>query len=186
MCRTSSGKGQMSSRGSAVVFDLDQTLVESRSLEELRRARRWSQIYARIRELSAYDGVATLLERLRSHGVKVGIVTSSPSSYCSRLVDHCGFTVDAVVCYHDTKRHKPDSEPMLLALEKLGNIEPAAAVAVGDAPADIASARSAGVYSVAACWGCLDEKSLLQGRPDAIVRSLGELEGLLWTRFKLE
>lgn len=34
--------------------------------------------------------------------IKLAIVSSSPSSYVQRVVQHFGWSFDVVVCYHDT------------------------------------------------------------------------------------
>lgn len=52
-----------------------------------------------------------------------------------------------VISYEDTIKHKPDSEPLLLAVQKLG-IKRSEAVYVGDAQTDILAAKSAGMKSI--------------------------------------
>src|SRR5437588_4952327 len=112
----------------AVVFDLDQTMVDSSALEPLRRARNWRAVYPRIANLRCYDGIADLLEVLRSRRLRIAVVTASPQTYCSKVLEVCGVSIDVCVCYHDTARHKPDPDPLLRALQRLGGIEPENAV----------------------------------------------------------
>ncbi len=167
----------------AAIFDLDQTLVDSGAIEPLRRARNWRRVYAAVPDLRCYDGVAELLEELRTSDIRLAIVTSSPESYCSKVLQVCGVRVDACVCYHDTKFHKPHPEPLLLALERLGGVKAANAVAIGDVAADIIAARSAEIYSIAATWGCGDVTTLKGAEPDGIAANVSELRSALFVRF---
>jgi HAD superfamily hydrolase (TIGR01509 family) len=169
----------------AAIFDLDQTLVDSRSIESLRKARQWTQVYGRISTLTTYDGVLPIIARLRSAGIATAIVTSSPYSYCSKVLLRCGLQFDTCVCYHDTKRKKPDPEPMLVALEKLGGVLPESAVAIGDSVADIQSAKAACIYTIAAVWGSIEPDALAAQNPGAIVRSVGELDSFLIKYFDI-
>ena len=59
---------------------------------------------------------------------------------------------DVVVGADDTERHKPDPEPILLALERLG-AAPEDAAYVGDSPFDIRAAKAAGVAAIGVTWG---------------------------------
>jgi pyrophosphatase PpaX len=82
---------------------------------------------------------------------------------------------DVVVGFEDTERHKPDPEPVLLAVEKLGG-SPEEAAYVGDSPFDIGAAKAARVFAIAVGWGGIhpDERLLAQ-EPDAFVRTPEEL-----------
>jgi len=103
----------------AIIFDLDQTLVNSQSIEHLRRARNWSIVYQSVPSILAYDGIDEILTLARENYVKLAIVSSAPSSYVQRVVRHYGWLFDATVCYHDTIRHKPYPEPFFDATSKL-------------------------------------------------------------------
>lgn len=48
------------------------------------------------------------------------------------------------VAYEDTKNHKPDPEPLLLAAQQLG-VEPEDVVYIGDTQTDVEAARAAGM-----------------------------------------
>ena len=57
-----------------------------------------------------------------------------------------GPAFEVIVTAEETERHKPDPDPILLALERL-RVGPDAAIYVGDSPYDILAARAAGVAS---------------------------------------
>ncbi len=155
----------------SVVFDLDQTLINSQPIEPLRRLRKWSLVYQKISTLTAYNGINDLLSRLESKGIKLAIVTSSPSGYAQRVLDHFEWIFDVMVCYHDTNQHKPHPAPFLEASDRL-KIPTKDCWAVGDKPSDIIGARKAGMYTVAALWGSLDKESLKKAKPDAMFETV--------------
>ena len=155
----------------ALIFDLDQTLVDSRHLEHLRRARQWSIVYQKIPTISAYDGINEVLSLTRSKGVKLAIVSSAPSSYVRKVVRHFGWSFDVIVCYHDTAQHKPHPAPFIEAANRL-NVIAKDCWAVGDEPKDIIAAKAAGMYAVAALWGSLDKEPLKRAKPDAIFETV--------------
>jgi len=87
-----------------VLFDLDQTLINTSSAEALRKARRWPEVYRLIPGFVVYDGIADLFGMLIEREVPVGIVTSSPKSYCVRVIQQHKLRIEKTVCYHDTVR----------------------------------------------------------------------------------
>ena len=158
----------------AVIFDLDLTLIASAAAEALRRQRAWPEVYKLVPQLTPYEGVAALLASLAERNLKTAIVTSSPSSYCSRVVQHWKLPITTTVCFHDTTEKKPHPAPILKALEKM-RVAPENTVAVGDMPADIASARAAKVFSIAALWGISTHDMLIQAKPDLVCATVQEL-----------
>jgi pyrophosphatase PpaX len=132
-------------------------------------------------DLQAFPGVENLLGELRSQGRKLGVVTSKRR----RTVD-LAFAVlpierffDAVVTSGDTERHKPNPEPVLLALERLG-ADPAAAAFVGDSPFDVRAGKAAGVFSVGVSWGGLhSDERLVEAGADVVVHSPEDLLDVL-------
>ena len=132
-------------------------------------------------DLQAFDGVDVVLDRLRAQGRKLGVVTAKRR----RTVD-LAFRVldlrrwfDVVVTAEDTARHKPDPEPVLLALDRLESTATDAAF-VGDSPFDVRAGKAAGVFSVAVSWGGIHpEKGLRAAGADVVVHSREELLDVL-------
>lgn len=54
---------------------------------------------------------------------------------------------DVVITYEDTPRHKPDPQPLQLALEEL-EVDPLEAVYIGDAQSDVKAAQAAGMKMI--------------------------------------
>jgi pyrophosphatase PpaX len=128
-------------------------------------------------ELAGCDGVLELLPRLKAGGRRLGVVTAK-----RRVTVELAFGVlplerwlDVVVAAEDTERHKPDPQPILLALERLG-ASPEDAAYVGDSPFDVQAAKAAGVRAIAVTWGGLhDAERLAAAGPDDLVESAEEL-----------
>jgi pyrophosphatase PpaX len=86
---------------------------------------------------------------------------------------------ELVVGSEHTARHKPDPEPLLYALDRLG-VDAAEAAYVGDSPFDIRAAKAAGVYAVGVTWGGIHPVARLEAEePDVLVDSAQELLDVL-------
>lgn len=132
--------------------------------------------------LEAFDELLALLPGLRAEGRKLGIVTAKRHRTVALALDRFPALredFDIVVAHEDTDRHKPDPDPVLHAIARLGATSEDAAY-VGDSPFDIQAAKSAGAYAIAVGWGGIHpDDRLLAEAPDAFVRSPEELLGVL-------
>lgn len=132
--------------------------------------------------LEAFDSLVELLPGLKAEGRKLGVVTAKRHRTVGLAFDRfpaLASAFDVVVGFEDTERHKPDAEPVLLAVERLGGTV-AEAVYIGDSPFDIGAAKAADVYSIAVGWGGIHpDERLLAEEPDAFVRTPEELLGVL-------
>lgn len=128
--------------------------------------------------LEAFDDLLALLPELRAQGRRLGIVTAKRHRTVALALDRFPALredFDTVVAHEDTERHKPDPEPVLLAVKRLGGL-PGQAAYVGDSPFDIRAAKAAQVFAVAVAWGGIHpDERLLAEEPDAFVRSPREL-----------
>ncbi len=72
--------------------------------------------------LEAFDELLALLPGLKAEGRKLGIVTAKRHRTVALALDRfpaLASAFDVVVAHEDTDRHKPDPDPVLLAVEKL-------------------------------------------------------------------
>jgi pyrophosphatase PpaX len=123
-----------------------------------------------------YDEVAATLEALHERGYALAVVTSKAEPLAHRGLAHVGLGnfFDVVVGLESCKRHKPDPEPVQIALERLGVGRDAAAF-VGDSPHDMAAGRAAGVTTIAALWGPFSRAQLAPSEPDYYIERMSEL-----------
>ena len=123
-----------------------------------------------------FEGTVETLGELKNRGIMLGVVTSKLRPAALRGIKLCGLDefFSVVVACEDTTRHKPDSEPILKALELLGRGK-AGVLYVGDSTLDILSAKSAGVMSAAVMWSALQRKVLLDTTPDFALEKVEDL-----------
>lgn len=169
----------------AVIFDLDQTLVNSSCLEPLRRSKQWSRVYAAFGSVVVYPGICDLLQRLKAKNVPMCIVTNSPNIYAQKLSRHCGFGSPNIIGYHDVApRLKPDPAAYVLAMKQM-NVTPEETIAIGDARNDILAAHEAKIQAAAALWGSKEAQATLTAKPHYQFETVGELATLLQERYSL-
>jgi pyrophosphatase PpaX len=127
-------------------------------------------------ELECCRGMEDVLRELKAQGRRLGVVTAKRRMTVGLAFKRLGIEpwFDVVVTCDDTTAHKPDPEPIELALARLG-ASPEDAAYVGDSPFDVAAARGAGVFAVAVTWGGMHDVD----DADAIVETAEELLGVL-------
>lgn len=132
------------------------------------------------RLIRCYDGVADTMERLRIGGHPIAIVTSKSDALAQRGLAHVGIDrfIDVVVGCDSTARHKPDPEPVLHALDRLG-YAPHEAVFIGDSVHDMNAGNAAGVATVAALWGPFRRDQLEPSKPKHWLERVAGLPALL-------
>ena len=129
--------------------------------------------------LLGFDGVELTLETLRERGHRLGIVTAKRRSTVDLAFARLPLAhlFEVVVGGDETQRHKPDPEPLQLALARL-EADPGEAAYVGDSPYDMQAARAAGLYAIGVTWGGIHDRSAL-GDADVVVDNAEELLDVL-------
>ena len=129
--------------------------------------------------LESFLGIADVLVALKDEGRKLGIVSAKRRRTVELAFARVplGHLFDVVVGGDDTVRQKPDAEPLLHALARLG-AEPADAAYVGDSPYDMEAARAGGLYAVGVTWGRIHRREQL-GAADTVVDTAEELLAVL-------
>lgn len=159
-----------------VIFDLDQTLIDSSIALLARSNREWNTVYGLIPNFKVYEGVHEVLSYLKENSISTAIVTSSPRPYYDKVIRHHKLSADYSVCYHDTSKRKPHPEPILKAVNYLdGKI----VLSLGDDPKDIIASKVANVKSVACVWGTVNVSELIATSPDYVCNSIDELYELI-------
>ncbi len=100
-----------------------------------------------------FDGIKDLLPKL-SQDYKLGIVTSKTKAEFDEEVTPFGLNkyFGVIICADDTKKHKPNPEPLLKYIE-LSNAKPEETLYIGDSVYDMQCAKSSGVDFAFAKWG---------------------------------
>jgi pyrophosphatase PpaX len=128
----------------------------------------------------AFPGAVEAVRAVAAAGHPVGIVTGKLADTAARAIDLVGLApyVQALVAADSCRRHKPDPEPVLLALTQLGR-EPREALFLGDSPLDIQAGNAAGVTTVGALWGAASRDALLAERPAHLLADVASLPALV-------
>jgi pyrophosphatase PpaX len=117
-----------------------------------------------------YPGIEGMLSALKAAGVKLALVTTKHQAQADFTARECGLLawLDHVHGWREDRKHKPDPEPVRLALEALGGA-PGQALMVGDSELDIEAGRAAGVATCAVGWGFRPAWLLKEYCPDFLV-----------------
>lgn len=101
-----------------------------------------------------FEGVETVLQRLRAGGLSLGVVTNKVVDLAEPLVVQAGWSdvFGCVVGGDSTPFPKPHPGSVLEACRRLG-VHPGNAMMVGDDRRDIEAGRRAGCLTAVATWG---------------------------------
>lgn len=116
----------------------------------------YDQVFTR--QPALFKGMQQLLDALAHHQIPWGIVTNKPRRFTQPLVASLGLHTQAacVVSGDDAPQPKPSPATLLMACAQAG-VDPQYCVYVGDAERDIQAGKAAGMQTVVALFGYLDE-----------------------------
>ena len=137
--------------------------------------RKYEDLDFRKKLTKAYNDV-NYLERLKSLGFKLGLVTGASERICKLELSMLPVTFDTIILARPTYgvKLKPDPEGILMALRNLnGNLE--SAFYVGNATEDVLAAKSAGVLDISIERGT----NKIEAVPTRWINSLYDLEFII-------
>jgi putative hydrolase of the HAD superfamily len=130
--------------------------------------------------------VRPLLERLRDEGLAIGLLSNTvwPAAWHDEILDRDGVLhlIDGRVYTSEIDWTKPHGEAFAAARAAIGVDDPAACVYVGDRLFDdIWGARNAGMRTVWVPHSDIPPEQIghTEGKPDAVVQSLGDIPDVL-------
>lgn len=153
---------------------------DAAELARLIKAYRTFQIANHDSLTTPYDGVTELVHTLRDQGRQLAVVTSKAEPLAKRALTRVGLDdcFSLIVGLEATQKHKPEPDPLLHAMERLG-APPRETVYVGDSPYDVMAAHAAAISSVAVGWGAFTLERLASEKPTHMVSSSSELAQIL-------
>lgn len=118
-----------------------------------------------------FDGMEELLNYLENQNILWGVVTNKPAFLTDPLMEELNLHRRAatIISGDTTANKKPHPEPIYLAC-KQAKVEPQHAIYVGDAERDIQAGNRAGLLTLAALFGYLNENDQpAQWKADGLV-----------------
>ena len=73
-----------------IIFDLDQTLIDTSAFAKLRQDRNWNAINERMDNLEVSPQILELLYNLKQLDCKIMVVSSANENYIKRILDKIG------------------------------------------------------------------------------------------------
>lgn len=122
-----------------------------------------------------YPGVIETLDKLKSLGYNLGIVTSKQKSAAWPSYSHYNLQeyFDVFVSLDDIKNPKPNREPIYKALEGFENVKKA--IMIGDNKGDILAGKNAGIYSAGVAWSLKGSIHLMEAEPDFMLSDMNDI-----------
>lgn len=132
--------------------------------------------------ITVFPGMKELLAEVKRRGYKTGLVTSRLLHTTKQGLEKYELEeyFDVVVTADDTKKHKPDPEPINIALAKLHSA-PETSIMLGDTMFDLLCAKNAGAASVLVSWSLALQAGddFGEAAPDHIIEKAEDLLELL-------
>lgn len=127
-----------------------------------------------------FAGVKETLKKLKEHGFVMSVASSRSHASLVEYCETCGIDdmFSLILGADDVCRAKPDPEPVLFTLRKLG-AKANDTVVVGDMPVDIAMGKGAGCTTVGVSYGNSSRDELMECGADYVVDKFADLLKLL-------
>jgi phosphoglycolate phosphatase-like HAD superfamily hydrolase/pyrimidine operon attenuation protein/uracil phosphoribosyltransferase len=157
-----------------VIFDLDNTLANTSSLELIRENQDYAGLTSEVlKNVTLFSNVKNILIFLKDKNVPMGIVTNSPKWYAEKVLKHLEIEqyFPTVITYTDVGAtgKKPSPTGLNLALNALGlSANTHNVIYVGDDGKDIIASYQANIFPVIASWS---RRSLISNTPFAVLSS---------------
>lgn len=143
--------------------------------EMIAKYRQWNEAH-HDELVTEFDGVIPTLEQLKEQGIRLAIVSTKRNETIEKGLNLMGakHLFEFWIGTDDVKRVKPDPEPVLLALERLG-VSKEDAMMIGDNYHDIQAGKNAGVKTAGVAWSLKGEEFLQQFNPDYMLHHMSDL-----------
>ena len=126
--------------------------------------------------VTEFEGVTDTLRKLYDLGLKMAVVSTKRRDMVEMGIDLLGLApyFETVIGLNDVTKAKPDPEPLLLAMERLGS-SPEESLMIGDNFHDILGGKNAGVQTAGVAWALKGEEYLQTFEPDYMLKHMSDL-----------
>lgn len=127
-----------------------------------------------------YDGISTLLSKLKNAGIKTAVTSNKLNSAVKVLCnDFFPGLIDIALGDAEGQKRKPAPDMLYKAMDIL-NVNKDEVVYVGDSDVDISTAKNAGLRCISVSWGFKSRDFLVDNGAEVIVDTVEELEQWIW------
>ncbi|PIC85005.1 pyrophosphatase PpaX [Sporosarcina sp. P20a] len=126
--------------------------------------------------VTEFEGVTDTLRKLYDLGFKMAVVSTKKRDMVERGIDLLDIApyFETVIGLDDITNPKPDPEPIVLALKRLGRA-PEESLMIGDNFHDILGGKNAGTRTAAVAWALKGEEYLQTFKPDFMLQHMSDL-----------
>ena len=154
---------------------------QGRDIDEAEAQRMYdvkSELFHALPKPSIMPGVLDLMGQIRDLGLQIGVVTGSGQRpLIQRLLSDFGDFVntDPLVTAYDVKRGKPQPDPYLMGLQKMGDIMSWEALVVENAPLGVQAGAAARIFTIAVNTGILPDSQLWESGANLVFPNMMSL-----------
>ncbi len=123
-----------------------------------------SRCFHAMGEAVIMPGVRELMMKIKADGLQIGVVTGSGQRPLIERLKHdfTDFLEEGhLTTAYDVKKGKPNPDPYLAGLQKMGNLKPWEGIVVENAPLGVHAGVAARIFTVAVNTGPLPDSALL-------------------------
>lgn len=123
-----------------------------------------------------FPGIKDALEFIKSKNIPLSIYTGKGRASSEITLKKIGVLdlFDMIVTGDDVAKHKPSPEGITKFIEAF-NLDRKKVLMIGDAPADVLAARSAGVKVASVVWDSYAKEKVLEMKSDYLFETVDEL-----------
>jgi phosphoglycolate phosphatase len=127
-------------------------------------------------ENEVYPGVPELLQQLRDDGYPLYVVTSKPTVYAARILQHFGLDRFFIEVYGPELDGRFDEKRELVEFILCERcLDPRRTIMIGDRARDVESGRTNGTRTIGVTYGFGSVAEIAAARPDEICHRPGEI-----------
>ena len=131
-------------------------------------------------ECRLYDGISSLIEQLYANGKSVFLVTSKPSFYAEKILQHFDLLKYFKAIFgSDLKAFNKSKEELIKNLFDEHSIDRDSAVMIGDRKFDVLGAKHHGIDSIGVTYGYGSEEEIREAEPNYIAGNVKAIKDIL-------
>lgn len=139
--------------------------------------KRKTEIFAALQPVKVMRGAQEMVNRIREAGLNTVLVTGSGQNTLLKRLDTdypLAFPEDRRITSRDVTHGKPDPEPFLKAMAKIG-LKPVDSIAVDNAPIGVKSGSASGAFTIGVVTGPVPAQTLYDAGADIVYSSMEEM-----------